>query len=47
VSSDGRDLYVLDGNLNQVSVFAIGQDAQLTAVGAQAVPAGSAGVAAS
>ena len=47
VSSDGQDLYVLDGNLNQISVFAIGQDAQLTAVGAQAVPAGSAGVAAS
>jgi 6-phosphogluconolactonase len=47
VSSDGHDLYVLDGNLNQISVFAVGQDAQLTAVGAQAVPAGSAGVAAS
>ena len=47
VSSNGQDLYVLDGNLDQISVFAIGQDAQLSAVGTQAVPVGSAGIAAS
>jgi len=47
VSSDGRYLYVLDGNLNQISVFSIGADAQLSPVGATPIPAGSAGIAAS
>jgi 6-phosphogluconolactonase len=47
VSPDGKDLYVLDGNLDRISVFAIGRDAQLSPIGTQAVPAGSAGIAAS
>ena len=47
VSSDGRGLYVLIRNLDELAEFSVGPDAQLTAVGTQAVPAGSAGVAAS
>lgn len=47
VSSDGRDLYVLDGHLNQISAFSIGPDGQLTPAGTQPVSAGSAGIAAS
>jgi 6-phosphogluconolactonase len=47
VSSDGQNLYALVGNQNQLAEFSVGPDAQLTAVGTQALPAGSAGVAAS
>ncbi|HEX6521104.1 MAG TPA: beta-propeller fold lactonase family protein [Streptosporangiaceae bacterium] len=47
VSSDGRDLYVLDSNNHQLAEFSVGANAQLTTVGTQALPAGSAGVAAS
>jgi 6-phosphogluconolactonase len=47
VSSDGQNLYVLDGNLDQISVFAIGRDAQLAPISALPVPVGSAGIAAS
>ena len=47
VSSDGQNLYVLDGNQDQLAEFSVGPDAELTAVGTQALPAGSAGVAAS
>jgi hypothetical protein len=46
-SSDGKNLYALIGNQDQVAEFSIGPDAQLTAVGTQAGPAGSAGLAAS
>lgn len=46
-SSDGHNLYVLNASLNQLAVFGIGHNAQLTAVGTQALPAGSAGIAAS
>lgn len=47
VSSDGRTLYALDANNKQLAEFSVGTNAQLTAVGTQALPAGSAGVAAS
>lgn len=47
VSSDGSNLYVLDANNNQLAEFSVGPDAHLTAIGTQALPAGSAGVAAS
>jgi 6-phosphogluconolactonase len=47
VSSDGRDLYVLNRAQDELAEFSIGQDAQLTAIGTQALSAGSAGVAAS
>ena len=47
VSSDGQNLYAVIGNQDQLAEFGIGPDAQLTAVGTQALPAGSAGVAAS
>jgi 6-phosphogluconolactonase (cycloisomerase 2 family) len=47
VSSNGQYLYVLDANLDQISVFAIGADAQLAPVSIQPVPPGSAGIAAS
>jgi len=47
VSSDGRDLYVLNRGDSALAEFSVGRDAQLTSVGTQALPAGSAGVAAS
>ena len=47
VSSDGSALYALDANNNQLAEFSVGTNAQLTAIGTQALPAGSAGVAAS
>jgi 6-phosphogluconolactonase len=47
VSSDGHNLYVLIGNQDQLAEFSVGPDGQLTPVGTQALPAGSAGVAAS
>lgn len=47
VSSDGHNVYALNGNQDQLAEFRVGPDAQLTAVGTQALPAGSAGVAAS
>jgi 6-phosphogluconolactonase len=47
VSSDGSDLYVLDANNDRLAEFSVGPDAQLAAIGTQALPAGSAGVAAS
>ncbi len=47
VSSDGRDLYVFNAAQDQLAEFSVGPDAQLTAAGTQALPAGSAGVAAS
>ena len=47
VSSDGHALYVLTRGARQRAEFSVGRDAQLTAVGTQAVPAGDAGVAAS
>lgn len=47
VSSDGDNLYVFNANLDQLAEFSVGPDAHLTAVGTQALPAGSAGVAAS
>ena len=47
VSSDGHNLYALIGNQDKLAEFSIGPDAQLTAVGTQALPAGSAGLAAS
>jgi 6-phosphogluconolactonase len=47
VSSDGHNLYVLVGNQDELAEFSVGPDAQLTAAGTQALPAGSAGVAAS
>jgi 6-phosphogluconolactonase len=47
VSSDGRNLYALIGNQDQLAEFSVGPQGQLTAVGTQALPAGSAGVAAS
>jgi 6-phosphogluconolactonase len=46
-SSDGRNLYAVIGNQDQLAEFSIGADAKLTAIGTQALPAGSAGVAAS
>jgi hypothetical protein len=48
VSSDGRDLYVLDGTNNQIASFSIGAGAQIKPAGRlQLLPAGSAGIAAS
>lgn len=47
VTSDGRDLYVLNRGGSDLVEFSVGRDAQLTAVGTQALPAGDAGVAAS
>jgi 6-phosphogluconolactonase len=47
VSSDGLNLYVIDANQNELHEFKIGHDGQLTAIGAQSVPAGSLGAAAS
>jgi hypothetical protein len=47
VSRDGRDLYVLDGNLDEISAFSIGVEGLLTPISAQPIPAGSAGIAAS
>jgi 6-phosphogluconolactonase len=47
VTSDGRDLYVLNRSDSALAEFSVGRDAQLTAVGAQALPTGAAGVAAS
>lgn len=47
VSSDGRDLYVLDGT-NQIASFSIGAGAPIKPAGRlQPLPAGSAGIAAS
>jgi hypothetical protein len=37
-SANYRDLYVLDGNAPQISVFGIGRDAQLSPIGTQALP---------
>jgi hypothetical protein len=45
VSSDSGNLYVFNANLDQLAEFSVGRDAHLTAVGTQALPAGSAGVA--
>jgi 6-phosphogluconolactonase len=47
VTSDGRDLYVLNRGDSALAEFSVGRDAQLTAVGTQALPTGAAGVAAS
>ena len=47
VTSDGRDLYVLNRSDSALAEFSVGRDAQLTAVGMQALPAGAAGAAAS
>jgi 6-phosphogluconolactonase len=47
VSSDGHALYVLNRAGDDLLEFSVGRDAQLTAVGTQALPAGAAGVAAS
>lgn len=47
VSSDGHNLYVLIGNQDKLAEFGVSPGAQLTAAGTQALPAGSAGVAAS
>jgi len=47
VSSDGRNLYTVIGNQDQIAEFSIGPDGQLTAIGTQALPAGSEGIAAS
>ena len=47
VSSDGRNLYAAVGNQDQIAEFSVGPDAQLTAIGTQALPAGSEGIAAS
>ena len=47
VSSDRQNLYLVDGNQSQLVEFSVGPDAQLTAVGTEALPAGSEGVAAS
>jgi 6-phosphogluconolactonase len=47
VSSDGHALYVLNRSADELAEFSVGPDAQLTAVGTQALPAGAAGVAAS
>jgi hypothetical protein len=47
VSSDGHDLYVLNRSADELADFSVGPDAQLTAIGTQALPVGAAGVAAS
>jgi 6-phosphogluconolactonase len=47
VSSDGQNLYLVNGITSELVEFSIGPDAQLTAIGTQALPAGSEGVAAS
>jgi 6-phosphogluconolactonase len=47
VSSDGHALYVLNRAGSDLVEFSVGRDAQLTAIGTQAVPSGAAGVAAS
>jgi len=47
VSSDGQNLYLVNGNQSQLVEFSVGPNAQLTPVGTQALPAGSEGVAAS
>lgn len=47
ISSDGHNLYVLDINQNLLHEFNVGSGGQLTAIGAQSVPAGSLGAAAS
>jgi 6-phosphogluconolactonase len=47
VSSDGQQLYVLIGNQDELAEFNVGPDGQLTDAATQALPAGSAGVAAS
>lgn len=47
VSSDGRNLYVFNASQDELAEFSVGHDAQLTAIGTQALPAGSSGVAAS
>jgi 6-phosphogluconolactonase len=47
VSSDGRNLHALIGNQDQLAEFSVGPQGRLSAVGTQALPAGSAGVAAS
>jgi 6-phosphogluconolactonase len=47
VSSDGQNVYTLNANLDQLAEFSVGQGGQLTAAGTQALPSGSAGVAAS
>jgi 6-phosphogluconolactonase len=46
-SSDGRNLYAVIGSAHELDEFSVGPNAQLTAVGTQALPSGSAGVAAS
>jgi 6-phosphogluconolactonase len=46
-SSDGRNLYAVIGNQDQMAEFSVGPDAQLSAIGTQALPAGSEGIAAS
>jgi 6-phosphogluconolactonase len=47
VSSDGDALYVLNRAGSDLVEFSVGRDAQLTAIGTQALPSGAAGVAAS
>ncbi len=47
VSPVGHGLYVLNRSADELAEFSVGPDAQLTPVGTQALPAGSAGVAAS
>jgi len=47
VSSDGQNLYLVNGGQSQLVEFSVGPNAQLTPVGTHALPAGSEGVAAS
>lgn len=47
ISSDSRNLYVVDASNHQLAEFSVGANAQLTAIGTQSLPAGTAGVAAS
>jgi len=47
LSSDGRNLYVLNGNQDELTEFSAGSGARLTAIGTQALPTQSLGLAAS
>jgi len=47
VSSDGQNLYLVNGNQSELVEFSVGPSAQLTAIGTAALPVGSEGVAAS